>query len=64
MPVRCWLVVFYVAQLMARMNRNVDMKHPCCTPDFTVHLVVEFPTLQEKFPQKIWMSVISFSGIP
>ena len=49
MPVRCWLIVFFVAQSMARVNRNDDMAHPSRKPDFTVNLVVEFPTLQEKF---------------
>ena len=49
LPVRCWLIMFFVAQSMARMNRNDEMMHLCRTPDFTVNLVVEFPTLQEKF---------------
>ena len=49
MPVRCWLIVYFVAQSMARVNRNDDVTHPCRTPDFTLNLVVEFPTLQEKF---------------
>ena len=49
MPVRCWLIMFIFAQSMARVNRNDDMSHPCRTPDFTVNMVIEFPTLQEKF---------------
>ena len=49
MLVRCWLIVFFVAQLMARVNRNDDMTHPYRTPDFTMNLVVEFQILQEKF---------------
>ena len=49
MPVRCWLIMFFVAQSMARVNRNDD-EFGCC--------------LQEKFLQKNSMSFTSFSGIP
>ncbi|KAI0219509.1 hypothetical protein LSAT2_028963 [Lamellibrachia satsuma] len=49
MQVRCWLIMFIFAQSMAGVNRNDAMTHPCRTPDFTVNLVIEYPTLQEKF---------------
>ena len=49
MQVRCWLIMFFVARSMARVNRNDDLTHPCRTPDFILNLVVEFQTLQEKF---------------
>ena len=65
MPVRCRLIMFFVAQSMA-VNRNDNMIHPGRTPDFTVNLAVEFPKLEEldEFHQLFWNSIVpqDFAG--
>ena len=53
MPVCCWMVIFFIVQSMAKVKRKIEMTHPCRTADLTVNLMVKFPTLQEKFLQKI-----------
>ena len=66
MPVRCWLIMFFIAQSMARVNRNDDITHPCRTPDFTVNFghrvsdtTGEVPLEdRDEFHQRFWNSIV------
>ena len=60
MPVRCWLIMFFVAQSMAMVNRNLSLagfhnEFGCLVSDTTGEVSVED---LDEFHQPLWNSIV------